>query len=66
MRQGFFKVNIYGYAVIYLRSPVIDPGKPLVHPHNRRYPGHGPQHAYVPRAPITHSHDAYPNSIGLH
>jgi hypothetical protein len=66
MRQGLFEVNIYGYAVIYLRSFVIDPGKPLVHPHDRRYSGHGPQHAYVLRAPVAHSYDAYPNSIGLH
>ena len=66
MRQCLFEVGVHGHAVIYLLLPVIDPGKPLVHAHDRRYPGRGPQHPYMPRAPITHSYDAYPNSIGLH
>ena len=66
MRQGLFEVGIYGHAMIYLRLAVIDLGKPLVHADHRRYPRRRPQHAYVPRTPITHSYDADPNSIGLH
>jgi len=66
MRQGIVDVGVYGNAVICLLLSAIDLGKPLVHADDCRYPGRGPQHAYVPRAPITYSNDADANSVWPH
>jgi hypothetical protein len=66
MRQGILNVGVYANAVIDLLLSAIDLGKPLVHADDCRYPGRGPQHAYVPRTPITYSNDADANSVWLH
>jgi hypothetical protein len=57
------KTGIYNNILIGLLLSIIDLGEPLAHADYRRHAGRRPQHADVPRIPITRSDDADPNSV---
>src|SRR5438094_10678046 len=65
VRQSIVDVGVGGNAVIDLLTPVIDASEALVYPDDRRHTGCGPEHAYMPRPPVTHADDAYPESLRL-
>ena len=60
------KTGIYNNTLIGLLLSIIDLGEPLIDADDRRHAGRRPQHADVPRTPITHSDDADPNSVWSH
>ena len=57
------QTGIYNNTLIGLLLSIIDLGQPLIDADDRRHAGRRPQHADVPRTPITHSDDAGPNSV---
>jgi hypothetical protein len=57
------KTGRYNNTLIGLLLSIIDLGEPLIDADDRRHAGRRPQHADVPRTPITHSDDAGPNSV---